>query len=96
MIVHIVLFKLHDPSAENISQAVSLLRSMEGKVPTLRHLEVGTDVIRSERSFDVALYSRFDSLEDLAAYQADPYHGGEVAPRMRALSSSVAAVDYEL
>jgi hypothetical protein len=96
MIVHIVLFKLHDPSAENIGEAVSLLRSMEGKVPMLRHLEVGTDVIRSERSSDVALYTRFDSLEDLTAYQVDPYHGGTVAPRMRALSSSIIAADYEV
>lgn len=96
MIVHIVLFKLKEPTAETVAEAVSLLRSMEGKVPMLRRLEVGADVIRSERSYDIALYTHFDTLEDLAAYQADPYHGGTVAPRMRSISSAVAAADYEL
>ncbi len=96
MIAHIVLFKLAEPTPANIAQAKELLLSMDGKVPMLRHLEVGVDVLRSERSYDVALYTRFDSLDDLKAYQVDPYHGGTVAPYMKANSSAVAVVDYEL
>jgi hypothetical protein len=95
MITHIVLFKLQDPTPENLELAAAKLRSMAGKVPMLRHLEVGIDLVRSERSYDVALYTRFDSLADLQAYQTDPYHGGEVAPYMRSVSSAVVAADYE-
>jgi hypothetical protein len=56
---------------------------------------VGTDVIRSERSYDVALVTKFDTLADLQSYQVHPYHAGEVVPYMKANCSSIVAVDYE-
>lgn len=95
MITHIVLFKLTDPTAENIAATQHKLLSMDGKIDLLRHLEVGTDIIRSERSYDIALTTRFDSLEDLQAYQIHPYHSGEVIPHMKSVCSSIVAVDYE-
>lgn len=95
MITHIVLFKLTDPSAENLAATKSKLLSMDGKIDLLRHLEVGVDVIRSERSYDIALTTRFDTLEDLQAYQIHSYHAGEVVPHMKAVCSSIVAVDYE-
>ena len=72
MIAHIVLFKLKESTPENASAVKAMLHSMNGKLPMLRHLEVGIDVIRSERSYDVALYSKFDTLADLQAYQVHP------------------------
>ena len=95
MITHIVLFKLTDPSAENLATTLNKLLSMDGKIDLLRHLEAGVDVVRSERSYDIALTTRFDSLEDLQAYQIHPYHAGEIVPHMKAVCSSIAAVDYE-
>jgi hypothetical protein len=88
MITHIVCFKLKDRSPESIASA-------RAKLLVLRHLEVGADVIRSERSFDIALVTRFDSLEDLQTYQVHPCHGGDVAPYMRSVSEAVVSVDYE-
>jgi hypothetical protein len=95
MITHIVFFKLKEPTSENIAAAKDKLLSMQGKVQLLRHLEVGVDLVRSERSYDIALYTKLDSMADLQAYQVDPYHGGDVAPYMRSVSSAVAVVDYE-
>jgi hypothetical protein len=95
MITHIVFFKLAEPTSENIAAVQSKLLSMEGKISELRHLEAGIDVIRSERSFDVALVTKFDSLDDLKAYQVHPYHAGEVIPLMKSLCSTIVAVDYE-
>ncbi|MHB8056283.1 MAG: Dabb family protein [Desulfuromonadaceae bacterium] len=95
MITHIVLFKLADPSAENLAATRSKLLSMDGKIDLLRYLEVGVDLIRSERSYDIALTTRFDSLNDLQAYQIHPYHAGEVVPHMKAVCTSIVAVDYE-
>ena len=95
MITHIVLFKLADPTAENLAATRNKLLSMVGKIDLLRHLEAGVDVVRSERSYDIALTTRFDSLEDLQAYQIHPYHAGEVIPYMKTVCSSIAAVDYE-
>ena len=95
MITHIVFFKLIDQSSEKVAEARAVLLGMSGKIPQLRHLEVGTDIVRSERSYDLALVTRFDSLEALQAYQVHPYHAGEVVPYVRAASSSILAVDYE-
>ena len=95
MITHIVLFKLNDPRPETIAATRDLLVSMDGKVPQLRHLEVGVDLIRSERSYDIALVTRFDSLGELKAYQVDPYHAGTILPHMRSVCSAIVAVDYE-
>ncbi len=95
MITHIVLFKLAEPTGENIAATQAKLLSMQGKIAELRHLEAGIDVIRSERSYDIALVTKFDSLEALQAYQVHPYHSGEVIPHMKAVCSSIVAVDYE-
>lgn len=95
MITHIIFFKLSNPTTENVALVRDKLLSMAGNVPQLRHLEAGIDVIRSERSYDVALVTRFDSLDDLQAYQIHPYHAGEVIPLMKSVCSSIVAVDYE-
>lgn len=95
MITHIVLFKLADATVENLETTRAKLLSMDGKIDLLRHLEVGVDVIRSERSYDIALTTRFDTLSDLQAYQVHPYHAGEVVPHMKSVCSSIVAVDYE-
>jgi hypothetical protein len=95
MVTHIVFFKLKDTSPASIGAAREKLLGMEGNIDLLRHLEVGVDVIRSDRSFDLALVTRFDSLDDLQAYQVHPYHAGIVVPYMKSVSAAVAAVDYE-
>ena len=95
MITHIVFFKLKDKSPASIDAAREKLLSMDGKIDLLRHLEVGADVIRSERSYDLALVTKFDSLDALQAYQVHPYHAGEVVPYMKSVSEASAAVDYE-
>ena len=95
MITHIVLFKLEVPSGENLAATRAMLLSMDSKIPLLRHLEAGIDVVRSERSYDIALMTKFDSREELQAYQIHPYHAGVVVPHMKSVCSSIVAVDYE-
>jgi RimJ/RimL family protein N-acetyltransferase len=67
---------------------------MEGQIPELRHLEVGTDVVRSPRSYDLALLARFESLEGLRAYQVHPVHV-QVSEYMSSVRESTVSVDYE-
>lgn len=94
MITHIVLFKLKDSSSENIDAAVQVLRNMEGKIDELRHLEVGTDVLHSERSYDISLLTKFDSMEALQAYQVHPVHK-LVIEHMSSVREASVSVDYE-
>jgi hypothetical protein len=93
MVTHIVLFKLKDRNALSIEKARDVLLGLKGKIPVLRHLEVGVDVLHTERSYDIALTARFDSLEDLQAYQEHPVHV-EVVNYMRQVRESAIAVDY--
>ncbi|MBE7415822.1 MAG: Dabb family protein [Deltaproteobacteria bacterium] len=72
MVVHVVLFKLKDRSPGAIARAAEVLGGLEGKVPVIRKIDVGVDVLRSGRSYDIALSVRLDSLSDLEAYQAHP------------------------
>jgi len=94
LITHVVLFKLIDRSPEAIEKAASVLRGLEGKVPVIRSIEVGVDVLRSQRSFDICLTVKFDSLDDLEAYQQHPEHV-LVAGYIAGVRESSAVVDYE-
>lgn len=92
MLTHIVLFKLKDKAdAEKVREK---LLGMEGRIPQLRHLEVGIDILNSQRSYDLALYTRFDSLEAMQEYQVHPVHV-EVAEYIKSVRESSVSVDYE-
>lgn len=95
MITHVVCWKLKDRSRENAERVREKLLTLEGRVPTLKSLEVGVDVLRTDRSFDVVLISKFDSLADLDAYQVHPYHQ-EIVAFMREVVDQAVAVDYEV
>ncbi len=94
MITHVVMFKLEDGSEANIQRAVEKIRALEGKVPSLRSLEVGKNVVPSARAFDLALIARFDDLAGLQAYQVHPEHV-PVLDYMRAVTERQTAVDFE-
>ncbi|WP_020616970.1 Dabb family protein [Paenibacillus daejeonensis] len=94
MITHIVLFKLKDRSPESVQATADVLRNMEGKIEQLKKLEVGTDVLHTERSYDIALTTVFDSLDDLQAYQVHPVHQ-KVIEHMSQVRDSAVSVDYE-
>lgn len=94
MITHIVLFKLKDRSTESVQATADVLRAMEGKIEQLKKLEVGTDVLHTERSYDIALTTMFESLDDLQAYQVHPVHQ-KVIEHMSQVRESAISVDYE-
>ncbi len=93
-LTHVVLFKLKDNTPQAVTAAGDKLRSLQGKVPALQSLEVGQDIVRSPRSYDLALIARFASLADMQAYQVHPYHQ-EVLAYIQTASAAVVAVDFE-
>ncbi|MFB5760448.1 Dabb family protein [Paenibacillus medicaginis] len=95
MIKHIVFFKLKDRSPESVEHTASVLRSMNGKIKEVLSLEVGVDVIRSERSFDISLTAVFEHLKDLQTYQLHPVHQ-EIIQHINEVKDVSFAVDYEI
>lgn len=91
MLTHVVLFKFPDPAAAQT--AADKLAAMEGRVETLRAIEVGVDISKSARSFDVALITRFDDQAGLEAYAVHPVHL-EVVAYIKAHAEKSIVVDF--
>ena len=92
MIKHVVMYKLKDKNDKQM--LVDKFLSMKGKIPQLIDLQSGSDVLLSERSFDVVLICTFNSLSDLEVYKNHPVH----LPVMAFVKSIVEkshSVDYE-
>lgn len=93
MLNHIVFFKFKAQHPEAAEKTRELLLEMAGRIPELKFLEVGLDVVHSERSYDLALVTRFDTLEDLKAYQINPVHV-EVVNYINTVREAAVTVDY--
>ena len=94
MIKHIVCFKLRDNSPAEVERAADILRSMDGNVPLLRDIEVGTDFLHSPRSYDIILQVQLDDEAALDAYQNDEYHCSVVKAHMHTVAEASVAIDY--
>jgi len=94
-LTHVVLFKLHEPSAENIVLIRDGLLSLKALIPQIRQIEVGGNVLPSERAYDLALTVRFESLAAMQEYQRHPDHLRVVNELIKPRAASIIAVDYE-
>ncbi len=97
MINHIVLFKLKDYPKEDKAKIAeelkALLEGLKEKIDEVKYLEVGTNYELEAKSYDIALISHFESLEDLDVYRVHPEHL-KVVERIKETTSERAAVDY--
>lgn len=96
MIKHIVMWKFKEGVAEADKLAVKHgLEALMGVTPTLINIEVGLDVLGTDQSKDMVLYSEFQSLEDLKAYATHPEHM-KVGEKLKPLVCERHAVDFEI
>ncbi len=99
MVKHIVLFQLSDDlQGEQRKQVKQDFRNGIMALPEvisfIRKIEVEFNVNPKEQ-YDIALYSEFDSLDDVKAYAVHPQHV-EVAGIIRPYMKNRACVDYEI
>jgi hypothetical protein len=94
VITHLLTFKFRDPDPSKLAHGRDLLNGLVGKVPTLRTMQAGVNVIASARAHDLGLVATFDDLAGLEAYQVHPDHV-EAATWLRAESEVIVAVDFE-
>ena len=94
MIVHIVMFRFKEENREgNIKEVTSRLNALVDLIPTLNSMEVGVDFSRTERAFDLSLYSKFDSKEALSEYAVHPEHL-KVVELIKSVTLESKVVDY--
>jgi hypothetical protein len=95
MLKHVVFFKFKpETGAAEIADLEQSLRALPAVIPEIREFIVGRDVVRSERSYDLALISGFDDLAAMSRYQVHPDHQVVIA-KVKALCAGVVAVDFE-
>jgi hypothetical protein len=79
MIKHIVMWNFKEQALGNDRKTNALLardklNALEGKIPGLLKIEAGIDFSATPQSADLILYSEFESVEALQAYQIHPEH----------------------
>ena len=98
MINHVVLFKLKEFPAEEKQQVIAKLKAMllalKGKISELKYIEVGENYELDAKSYDIALISHFESIEDLDVYRVHPEHQKVVA-YVGEVTDARAAVDFQ-
>ncbi len=99
MIKHIVMWKLKDTAEggtreQNAKKMKHELEALKNKIPQIRRIEVGINMVPSDAAYDVALYSEFANEKDLDAYQKHPEHL-KIADFAAKVRESRAVVDYK-
>ncbi len=90
MVKHIVIWKMkEDVSDEQKLEMKLRLTALNGKVPELLAIDIGTDPDNGTMS----LYSEFNSVDDLAVYQAHPDHQ-KVVEFVKPLVAARSVCDY--
>lgn len=101
MIKHIVFFGLADMAegktkAENAQIIKQELENLKNLIKEIKYIEVGINHKDApDGNTDIALYSEFDSLDDMNAYQVHPEHK-KVAAYIGKVRTSRVAIDYEV
>jgi len=99
MIKHLVMWKLKDfaegaTKEQNAKKMIADLEALKHTIPQIRHIEVGANFLPSDFSYDVALYSEFETEEYLALYQKHPDHK-RVGVFVEKIRESRVVVDYK-
>ncbi len=95
MIRHIVLFKMNAGAEDKTEELATALKGLKGKIPLVKELEVGIDIGRKGKSYDVSLNSTFDSMADVEEYAVHPEHVA-VVEFINSVCQGVVKVDYEI
>lgn len=100
MIKHIVMWSFADEAAgadkaTNLQLAQSRLSALAGLVPGMGTFEAVVAQPGLEASYDLVLYSEFDSVEALQAYATHPDHVA-VATFITQARIARACMDYEV
>ena len=95
MLQHYVLIKFKkDTSDEHVAEFCRRMLALRTTIAGIEHLEIGRDILRDVRSWDLILMMRFASIEALRSYQQHPEHLSLMAFN-QPFVSDVASVDFE-
>ncbi|NDV65856.1 Dabb family protein [Bacteroides sp. 224] len=98
MVKHIVIFKLKEEISNSeklimMNKFKEAIEALPAKISVIRKIEVGLNMNPAE-NWHIALYSEFDSLDDVKVYSTHPEHvaAGKIIADAK---ENRACVDYE-
>ena len=93
MITHVVMWKFKPDTEKEMHAFLDGLQALKGVIPQIRDLQVHVSC-NPANEFDAMLWTQFDSMEDLQAYQTDPRHiaAGQIGKASR---ETRASLDFE-
>lgn len=95
MLQHYVLIRYKkDTSDDHIAEFCRRMSALRTRIAGIEHLEIGHDILRDARSWDLILIMRFASVDVLRSYQRHPEHHALMAFN-QPFVSDVASVDFE-
>jgi hypothetical protein len=99
MIRHVVMWRLKDEpagsKAQNAEAIKAALEPLRGRIPGMRGLQVGVNIVPGEVASDVVLITDHDDLAALDAYRGHPDHLA-AAKIVAALVTERRSVDFEV
>lgn len=94
VIRHIVFFKFNDSATdEDKLKLKQMLLGLKHRIPLIKELEVGTDIGAKHNSFDMALNTTFETMEDVEEYAIHPEHV-KVVCCIKEICSDTCKTDY--
>ena len=94
MLVHIVCWKYKAETAPaEREQHIAKLRALTGVIANIESLEVGSDILHLDRSFDTGLVAKYPDRAALDFYTDHPEHQ-KVAALGKEIAEKVVSVDF--
>ena len=94
MLVHIVAWKYkQETTEEQCEDHIARLRALAGVIPNIESLEVGSDILRLDRSFDTGLVAKYPDRAALDFYTDHPEHQ-KVAAFGKQIAEKVVSVNF--
>lgn len=96
MIRHVAVFRFTPTfDAGERARWMALVAALPARIPQIRSMSVGEDVVHGPSSHEIAIVADFDSLADLETYSTHPAHA-EVLAISGPVKTSLAVVDFEI
>ena len=95
MLQHYVVIRYEKSvTDDHIAEFCKRMLALRTSIPDIQYLEIGRDILREARSWDLILIMRFASVAALCSYQQHPEHQKLMAFN-QPFVANVATVDFE-
>ncbi len=94
MLVHMVMWKYKEDTPQvKKFEHLALLKALPDAIPDIMNFEVGNDILKLDRSYDIGLVAVFENQETLDAYTNHDKHQ-EVAELGKEIAKNIGSVDF--